>query len=200
LSSVNVVAKTAQEDELSAIQPVTLNLLSPGVEADDYLSAVKVYLDPTLALGRGQRQLYNTETTQRDRQHYVTMGRRIVYAGWYNAACDYVFMDYTYRQGGATLLYFMRYAVFDWGGMHAWDYECQPPTNVSPNSSLFCNIDAAPDLGIPVVAYHHGADANSPWYSHIGCSNKCPGCAFPADSLPGPPNGRDSDRLLRRYR
>jgi hypothetical protein len=188
LSSVNVFAKTAQKDNLSAIRPVSLNLLSPGVEDDNYLSAGKVYLGPTLALGRGQRQLYNTETTQRDRQHYVTMGRQIVYAGWYNAACDYVFMDYTYRQGGATLLYFVRYAIFSWGGMHTWDYECQPPTNVSPNSSLFCNIDATPDLGIPVVAYHHGADNNSPWYNHIGYSNECLGCAFPADTLPGPPN------------
>jgi hypothetical protein len=187
---INISAKTLQEATSLDIKSVKYNLLNASGEYDDMSIRGGVYLGPGISLAPATaRQVYETETTQRERQHYTVMGRQIVYAGWYNANCDYVFMNYSWRGiQGSTPLYFIRYALFDWGTTHAWDYSCQPPTNVSPNNSNTCNIDVSPDLSWAAVSYHHAADATSPWYSHVGYTNDCLGCQFPADTLPGPPN------------
>jgi Dockerin type I domain len=194
LFSVSLFAKANNNSEISrasALMPVKVNLFDNGVEENNNFLSGKIYLGPSNALAFAPtRQIHGGETTQRDRQHYTTMGRQIVYAGYYNASCDYVYMDYTDRSVvGSTTIYTCNYAVYDWG-LGMWEItNGAASTPVSPSPSNTVNIDATLDNGSAVVSYHHGADENSPYYTVLGYNDvSCPSYAFTADTLLGPPN------------
>ncbi len=157
---------------------------SPG-----YSSTTKAFLSPSIAQTFApSRQIYNTEVTQRDRQHYTSMGRQIAYAGYFNAGCDYVYLDYSWaQQVGTSTLSSIRYAVFDWTA-GIWDFTGGGIVEISPQLANTCNVEVTPDNGWSVVSYHHAADGTSPFYSLVGYSGDCPNYTFTADSLDGPPN------------
>jgi hypothetical protein len=134
------------------------------------------------------RQLYADVITKCDRQHYTVMGRQIVYAGYYNPAWDYVYMNYVSRlHFGATVLYDIRLAVFDWS-VHAWSYIHSGLVSVSTYNSYDPNIDVIPYNGETVVSYWHGQDNDSPWYSIAGFQDTTLTYKHTVDTLAGPPN------------
>jgi Dockerin type I domain/Viral BACON domain len=192
ISSVTAFSKNVDNsaNKPSAIMPVKVNLFSAGSEDGYSSSSGKVYLGALNSLAFAPtRQVHGGETTSRDRQHYTTMGRQIVYAGYYNASCDYVYLDYTERQVvGANTLYYCNFAMFDWG-LGIWEItNGAASTAVSPASTNTVNIDVTPDNGSSIVSYHHGADANSPYFSHVGYNDvSCPSYAFTTDTMPGAP-------------
>jgi Viral BACON domain len=195
ITSANALTKstdTGNNNEPSKINPIRINLFSElGYKNGSPSSNEKGFSQTSNTLAFAPtRQVHGTETTSRDRQHYTTMGRQIVYAGYYNAACDYVYLDYSERQViGATTLYYCNFAIFDWG-LGMWEItNGASSTPVSPSNSLSANIDATTDNSSAVVSYHHGANDSSPYYSHVGYNDvSCPSYAFTTDTLPGAPN------------
>jgi hypothetical protein len=138
------------------------------------------------------RQVYELNTTQQDRQHYTSPGRQVVYAGYFNASCNYVYMDYAYRtQVGATVINNVQFAVFDWNTPHQWDQTVGGSATVSPSGRYWSpNVDATPDNGSSVVMFY-SRNEQQPWYTEIGYSDQCaPAIAFAHtnDTLPGSPN------------
>ena len=135
------------------------------------------------------RQVYGSETTQRDYQHNTAQGRQIIYGGYYNANCDYVYLDYTYTgtlPGGGTRNQ-TAFAIYDWAGGD-WNFDGGGLAFVGVENSRYVNLSATPDNGWPVIAFHYSADATSPVWSFAGYSSGCPNYTFTNDSLPGPPN------------
>lgn len=175
--------------EYSKYAPIRHYLFEDAGESGNYNSSMKVYLSPSNAQAFAPtRQIFDTETSQRDRQHYTSMGRQIAYAGYFNAGCDYIYMDYSWAQQiGTSTLSNIRYAIFDWTSK-VWDFTAGGIAEVSPQLSNTCNVEVTPDNGWGVISYHHGADAAAPFYSIVGYSAECPNYTFMADSLAGPPN------------
>jgi hypothetical protein len=196
-SSLTIFAKDMNDNlpgNISRENPVKLNLFDAADDGGFDAVGGKVYLGAQTSLAPAfVRQFYNTETTSRDRQHYTTPGRQIVYAGYYNAGCNYVYMNYTHRSvSGSTTLYFITYGVFEWS-TGIWNtIDLGGPVNVSPNGSNTANIAVTPKEGFAVHSYHHGADANSPYYSHISAAAECLATSFQTDTLAGPPNTPNS--------
>ncbi|HER00464.1 MAG TPA: hypothetical protein ENO22_14080, partial [candidate division Zixibacteria bacterium] len=167
-------------------------LFSPEGEPPSFSTFVKPYIGGSVAMTFApSRQLYDIETTQRERQHYTTMGRQISYAGYFNPACDYVYMDYSHGiQVGTSTITSVRYGVFDWAA-GIWDFTVGGIAIVSPTgSSNTCNIETDPRSGYSVISYHHAADATSTFYTHVGTSSTCLGYDHLSytDTLFGPPN------------
>lgn len=195
--SLLLLTSLAFSREKSAYEPGRYNKIAPvkrclfdaGREENSFGAPMKAFLNySTIQTFAPSYQVYTTEITQRDRQHYTTMGRQIAYGGYYNAGCDYVYMDYTYRgQVGGTEFYFCNFAIFDWNATD-WDYGGGGVVHASPNPSNTVNIDVTPVDAWPLVSYHNGADAASPYYSVVGYSPGCTDYSFSTDSLPGVPN------------
>jgi Dockerin type I domain/Viral BACON domain len=167
-----------------------LNLLS-NEERPAGANTGKVFLGSSISSAMAPtHQVYGDETTKWDRQRYTSPGRYIVYAGYYNANCDYVFMDFSfYNQIGSTVLQFINFAIYDWG-LGMWDLTGtgHSVTISPPGTSMGPNIDATTDEGWAMAAYRTRADENSPYYSGINYSGGCPTYTFSTDTVPGPPN------------
>ena len=136
------------------------------------------------------RQVYTSETTQRDYQHNNAQGRQIIYGGYYNANCDYVYMNYTYTGNlpGGNKRHQCAFAIYDWS-YNDWNYDGGGIAYVGLENSRYVNMSATPDNGWPVVNYHHSADAVSNIWSLVGYSADCPNYIFTlSDTLEGPPN------------
>ena len=134
------------------------------------------------------RQIYTSETTQRDYQHNCAEGRQIIYGGYYNANCDYVYMNYTYTGDlpGGSKRHQCAFAIFDWAAGD-WDYNGGGLAYVGHENSRYVQMGATPDNGWPVVNYHHSADAISNTWSFVGYAGGCPDYVFTKDTLAGPP-------------
>ncbi|MBD3217753.1 MAG: hypothetical protein GF310_05700, partial [candidate division Zixibacteria bacterium] len=134
------------------------------------------------------RQLYNTTITIRDMWHNTACGRQIVYAGYYNSGCDYVYMNFPdYQVQGSTELRNVKEAIFDWAG-GTWDFTVGGLATIGVQPSYYPNMGADPKNGYGVAAYH-SFPTNSGW-SYVGYAGACPSDMynFAEDSLPGPPN------------
>ncbi|MBD3216802.1 MAG: hypothetical protein GF310_00905, partial [candidate division Zixibacteria bacterium] len=134
------------------------------------------------------RQLYGNVSTIRDMWHNTVCGRQIIYAGFYNSGCDYVYMNFpdAQIQGSSTILN-VKEGIFDWAG-GAWDFTVGGLAAAGVTPSYYPNMDADPKNGYGVIGYH-SFPANSGW-STVGFSGPCPSDMynFTQDSLPGPPN------------
>jgi len=136
------------------------------------------------------QQVYGNEITQQDGQHYVTPGRQIVYAGYYNAACDYIYLVWTnHYEFAGNPIYEIRLGIYDWITKD-WNWSAggsQPISMIQANS---CNIDATVDSGWGIASFNQGQDESNPWYSEVAyISDQCPDYfVLDTDSLAGPPN------------
>jgi len=188
LAAVTNAAEVRKSTEYSEQLPARINLLEDGSDPGIY-GGGSLYLGPSYSYARGMRRICDNEYTQRDYQHNTAQGRQIFYAGYKNAGCDYVLFDWTYT-GPPGSINVIRYALFDWGGTHDWDFEfeCCGAT-ISPNNSRYCNLDFSADSNSAVVCYHYSADAVSPIYSMVGYNRDgCRFCNFDEDTLPPAPN------------
>ncbi len=142
------------------------------------------------------RQIYSVETTQHDRQHYTSSGRQIVYAGYWNANCDYVYMNWSARRVlGASIILQCLHGIFDWSA-GTWDYTAGgsfqggPSGNFANSPYTFApNLDMTPDNNEMVAAMSIRNTAEA-WKSYVAYGGPgCPTSSFQtAQTLPGPPN------------
>ena len=134
------------------------------------------------------RQALTTEVTQQDRQHYTSSGRQIVYAGYYNAGCDYVYIDYGWRdQIGSTVLLFCRLVMYDWA-TGDWDFGIGTINAGPPGRALSPNVDATTDNASWVASYY-SRDEAQPWWTQVTYGGiGCPVDTWLNDTVPGPPN------------
>nr|NIP43176.1 hypothetical protein [candidate division Zixibacteria bacterium]NIR64717.1 hypothetical protein [candidate division Zixibacteria bacterium]NIS17046.1 hypothetical protein [candidate division Zixibacteria bacterium]NIS46554.1 hypothetical protein [candidate division Zixibacteria bacterium]NIU14674.1 hypothetical protein [candidate division Zixibacteria bacterium] len=201
LTSSTAVAKTSNSSappgykriyiEKPMLFGVNENYYDPG-------PALKLYADPPVGYSPAGswRWVYEVENTQHDRQHYTSSGRQIVYAGYWNAGCDYVYMNWSGRQRiGASIILQCKTAIFDWlGGV--WDYTAGGAFQAGPSGSFqnlpytFApNIDITPDNSCAVSSMSLCNEAE-PWKSYVVYGDDfCPTSYFPFEqALPGPPN------------
>ncbi|MBD3217026.1 MAG: hypothetical protein GF310_02030 [candidate division Zixibacteria bacterium] len=135
------------------------------------------------------RQLYGDVVTKRDMWHNTATGRQIVYVGYYNAGCDYVYMNFPdYLTIGSNTLRYIKQGIFDWSG-GTWDFTVGGLAITGIEPSYYPNLDAFPNNGYGVHCFH-SLDESGPDYSWAGTAGACPSDMynFVNDSLPGPPN------------
>ena len=194
LSSITVFAALSEQKATSVSAVRDAGKLNLFDERDDYgfgSGTGKTYYTPMTANTMAPtRQVCNGAITIRDYQHNSTIGRQLVYPGYYDANCDYTYMIYTksFIQG-ATMVSYVSMGVFDWKSTHNWDFSCLCDASVSVSMARYSNLSYVPGTCLPVVAYHYGADASSPTWTYAGFTNDpCDDALYSKDSLPGPPN------------
>ena len=185
--SVNLFAANSVTSKTDATKekPVLFNLFNTGEGVDGFSASKYVPGGGLSLLPPTGRQLYTNFTSRRDYEHNTVSGRQIVYAGYYNAGCDYVYMDWADKTLSPTL-YNVKVALFDWGTAHDWDYVGGGMFLGSPQGAYYPNMDATPDNGWGVTGYHHTPTTKT--YSHVSFASECLGTTYQQDSMPGPPN------------
>lgn len=186
LFSIPAMAKMASVNSAS-VNPFAgkLNLFDESQDNTFNMTGGKVYLGTSLSNTVGNsREMFGSYTIFRDRQHYTTMGRQIVYGGYSSAACDNVYMNWSDEQKiSGNSDYNVHFAIYQWN-TGSWDNTVTGGTNVAPGSANTCNIDVTPGDGFPVHSYHHGGDSQ-PYYSHVSYGALCADYAVITDTVPG---------------
>ena len=186
--SVNLFAakSVTSKTDATAERPVLYNIFDAGEGVENFMTSKYVPGSGLSQLPPTGRQLYSSFTSRRDYEHNTVAGRQIVYAGYYNSGCDYVYMDWADKYLiGSTAAYDLKIAVYDWGAGD-WEFSNGGIGTASPAGAYYPNMDATPDNGWGVVGYHHTPASTT--YSHAGFSGPCPDYAYIASSMPGPPN------------
>ena len=200
LTSITAVAKTSNSSAPPGYKRIYIEKpMLFGVD-DNYYDpgpSLKFYSPPPDYFPAGNwRQVYELETTQHDRQHYSSSGRQIVYAGYWNAGCDYIYMNWSGRMViGSSIILQCKTAIFDWAG-GVWDYTAGGSFQAGPSGS-FQNLPYtfAPNIGITpdnpwAVSSMSVRNEAEAWKSYIAYGTAgCPTSSYLThQALPGPPN------------
>lgn len=134
------------------------------------------------------RQILGYYTTQQDTWHYTANGRQIAYGGYFNAGCDYVYIDWShYFVAGSTPLWFIEGALFDWS-VGDWDYGTGPVQIINDPNSHSGQMAVDPKNGDPIAAYYNNPGGGSNTYSMVGYGLCGDYWYWVNEQLPAPPN------------
>ncbi|MBD3218654.1 MAG: hypothetical protein GF310_10285 [candidate division Zixibacteria bacterium] len=156
--------------------------------------AIKFNKSPTGAMTFApSRQLYDSETDLLDNWHETSIGRQIVYPGYYSSSCDYVLMNYPWRVTiGSTTIYSINMGMYDWDS-GIWDYTFGGAIGTvdGPDATLHSNFEILPGDVNLAQSYTSvpGLFENSVAISGLTGPN-CPldFLDYTSDTLSGPPN------------
>jgi len=190
--SAVAIARDAEvrSSNVSKYRQVRYNLFDTGDNPGQFAMNSKAIFPSTALAFAPTRQLYGNATTIRDFQHNTATGRQISYGGYYNAACDFVYMDFAdITFIGSTEIRNVKLAIFDWlvGDWDTGSGGQVAAAGITP--SYYPQMSVTPDDGFGVIAYHSTAGlAGGNVWSYAAFAGSCPVYTYVEDSLPGPPN------------
>ncbi|HER00319.1 MAG TPA: hypothetical protein ENO22_13345, partial [candidate division Zixibacteria bacterium] len=175
--AIFVLSMTAAARDLDVKAGLTNNeagreakLFADGRDEAQVMSMVKPYGTQSIAQTFAPtRQFYSNEITIRDMWHNTAPGRNIFYGGYYNAGCDYVYMNFPDRYFiGSSPYSAVRGAIFDWS-VGGWDFTVGGGLQLfGIIPSYYPNQSANPKDGQGVIGFHSFPGAGTSGWSHAG--------------------------------
>ncbi|MBD3381693.1 MAG: hypothetical protein GF404_05785, partial [candidate division Zixibacteria bacterium] len=187
--SIPAMAEVANNGKYSLMPPSQgkVNLMVDGSEVNYSSTSGKVYLGSSMSNAVGNaREMFGSYTSFVDQQHNATQGRQIVYAGYSNAACDNIYMnwmDIQFIAGNEVRDVHVAIYQFD---NDAWDNSVSggSTTGLTGGRPGYCHIEVTPGTTWPVHSFHFGGD-QQPLYTHASYGALCADYAMIHDTLPG---------------